>query len=88
MTTYRAIVRGDNAGMRLDTFLAHRFLHSMEGPTLVERSTQGAEANLSALVQNRAAPAIDLSRSAVQKLIARGQVTLNGHRTKASARLK
>lgn len=88
MTTHRAIVRGEHAGMRLDTFLAHRFLHSMEGPTLMERPTQEAEANLGALVLDRAAPAIDLSRSAVQKMIARGQVTLNGHRTKASARLK
>ncbi len=65
MTTHRAIVRGEHAGTRLDIFLAHRFLHSMEGPTLVERSTQGAQANLSALVLDRAAPAIDLSRSAV-----------------------
>ena len=88
MTTHHAIVRGEHAGMRLDTFLANRFLYSMEGPLLMEGSVHGVEANFSAPVLDWAGPPIDLSRAAVQKLIAKGQVTINGHRTKASARLK
>jgi len=78
MATHHAIVRSEHTGMRLDTFLANRFLHAMEGPPVMEQSTQGAEANVSGPVLDSAAPSIDLSRSAIQKLIARGQVTING----------
>ncbi len=88
MTTHGAIVRDEYAGMRLDTFLAQRYLNSGDGLALMERPTQGKDTIHSDLVPYEAAPLVDLSRSAVQKLIAGGQVTINGHRTKASARLK
>ena len=88
MTTHGAIVPDECAGMRLDTFLAQRYLNSEDGLSLMERPTQGRDDIHSGLVPHEAAPLIDLSRSAVQKLIAGGQVTISGQRTKASTRLK
>lgn len=88
MTTHGAIVRDEYAGMRLDTFLAQRYLDSGEGPSLMELHTQGDDDISIGPVPDEVGPSLDLSRSAVQKLIAGGQVTINGHRTKASARLK
>ncbi len=88
MTTHRVIVSGEFAGMRLDTFLAHRFFISLERPPLTGAWTDAGSASSGALALGTGERSADLSRSAVQKLIAKGRITVNGQRTKASVRLK
>ncbi|MFQ5849262.1 MAG: RluA family pseudouridine synthase [Candidatus Binatia bacterium] len=75
MLAQLAVVNRERAGIRLDTFLVYHFL----GSRRCHAQTQG-------LTYGRGMTG--LSRSAIQKLIARGQVTVNGRRTKAGVRLK
>ena len=62
MSLQQLVIDSESVGMRLDLFLARRFLD--------------------------AAGSSGFSRSGIQRLIAGGQVTLNGQRVKSSARLK
>src|SRR5438046_4312281 len=62
MSLQQLVIDSQSVGMRLDLFLARRFLD--------------------------AAGSSGFSRSGIQRLIAGGQVTLNGQRVKSSARLK
>src|SRR5207247_7470423 len=62
MYLQQLVIDSQSVGMRLDLFLARRFLD--------------------------AAGSSGFSRSGIQRLIAGGQVTLNGQRVKSSARLK
>ncbi|MFQ5541736.1 MAG: RluA family pseudouridine synthase, partial [Candidatus Binatia bacterium] len=77
----------DHSGMRLDTFLANYLLGSVQCPP----STDGGEDAgfrerwpQAGTMERTASP----SRSSIQRLIAKGLVTVNGRRTKASVRLK
>ncbi len=88
MMARRTIVSGDNVGMRLDAFLVHRLLHPLEGELSEDLSNPVGEAGHRVLALKTWTKAAGLSRSAVQRLIASGQVTVNGRRTKASVKLK
>jgi 23S rRNA-/tRNA-specific pseudouridylate synthase len=73
--------------MRLDTFLANYLLGSVQCPPSTDR---GEDAGLrerwpqTGTMKRTASP----SRSSIQRLIAKGLVTVNGRMTKASVRLK
>ncbi len=87
MTMRCSIVSGEHAGMRLDTFLAQHFLESAERNPSTGEEKGGGHSERWGLhgIGERSA---GLSRSAIQKLIVKGQVTVNGQRTKAGVRLK
>jgi len=86
MTMRCSIVSGEHAGMRLDTFLAQHFLESAKrNPSTGEEKGGHSERWGRHGIGERPA---GLSRSAIQKLIVKGQVTVNGQRTKAGVRLK
>lgn len=88
METRRTIVSGDNVGMRLDAFLVHRLLHPLEGELSEDLSYLVREAGRCVHALKTWTKAAGLSRSAVQRLITSGQVTVNGRKTKASVKLK
>ena len=88
MTVHRAVVRGNQAGMRLDLFLAQYVFQPMPG-ALHRRSFSSDRWNPeSGQSWNTGENLTGLSRSALQKMISAGSVTVNGQRSKASAKLK
>ena len=87
MTTRQSIVNGKHIGMRVDIFLANYLLESVEWPPSIDGGEDaGFREGLprTGSMERTVSP----SRSSIQKLIAKGLVTVNGRRTKASVRLK
>jgi len=82
------MVSGKYVGMRLDTFLTHRFFISSQRCATTPPWTDAGSASSNTLAHAVGEKSVDLSRSAIQKMIARGRVTVNGQRAKASVRLK
>ena len=89
MATFRAIVDREHKGMRLDIFLTSRLLVS-SGDLFSEEAGAGDACYLNggATVARGGGSPLGLSRAAIQKLIAKGQVTVNGRQTKAGDRLR
>ncbi len=82
---HRVTVGDEHTGMRLDAFLAHRLFDSLGEGVSTHRSKESSAAPLEADVKSGS---VDLSRSAVQKLITRGCVKVNGQLVKSSVKLK